>query len=145
MPKITTLQDNIRRLNKRLKLLPTVAESVVFAVIDKESELLEDFNKKQLRQGLRSDGSEITPYYRNILYKGRIKPVDLRNTGAFYESITVTVLDNSVEYNATDSKTEELQAKYGTKILGLSSENKRLFFKRMIPIINKDILDYLKS
>jgi hypothetical protein len=106
--------------------------------------LLEDLNKKQLRKGLRSDDTEINPYYRNIAYKGRLKPVDLRNTGAFYESITVTVLDNSLEYDATNSKTVELQTKYGTKILGLSQGNKKIFFDRMIPIINKDLLNYLK-
>jgi hypothetical protein len=145
MPKTTTFQTRIQQLRKRLIQLPTVAESAVLEVMDKESDLLEDLNKKQLRAGLRSDDSEITPYYRNISYKGRRKPVDLRNTGAFYASITVTVLDNSVEYDATNSKTAELQAKYGKKILGLSEGNKKLFFQRMIPNINKILLDYLTS
>jgi hypothetical protein len=145
MPKITTFQSQIQRLNKRLALLPSVAESAVLEVMDKQSELLEDLNKKQLRKGLRSDDSEITPYYRNISYKGRRKPVDLKQTGAFYESITVTVTDNSVIYDATNNKTETLQAKYGIKILGLSEDNKKLFFQRMKPNINKILLNYLTS
>jgi hypothetical protein len=145
MPKTTTFQSQIQRLQKRLALLPSVAESAVLEVMDKESELLEDLNKKQLRKGLRSDNSEITPYYRNISYKGRRKPVDLKQTGAFYESITVTVTDNSVVYDATNNKTETLQAKYGVKILGLSEDNKRLFFQRMTPNINKILLNYLIS
>lgn len=145
MPKKSTFQISLQRLSKRLLQLPTVAESAVFEVIDKNSELLEDFNRKQLRKGLRSDDTEITPYYRNILYKGRLKPVDLRNTGAFYQSITVTVLDDSVEFDATNFKTTELQAKYGKKVLGLSENNKSLFFERMTPNINKILLNYLLS
>lgn len=145
MPKTTTFQTDIQRLQRRFQSLAVVAESTVFKVIDENSELLEDFNKKQLRKGLRSDDTEITPYYRNITYKGRLKPVDLRNTGAFYESITVTVQDNSVDFDATNNKTAELQTKYGEKILGLSENNKNVFFDRVKPNINKILFEYLKS
>lgn len=143
--KTTDFQKYLRNLQKKTKLLPSVAESTVLDVIDKNSRVLEDFNRKQLRQGIRADGTEIKPYYRNILYKGRLRPVDLRRTGDFYRSIDVEVTDDTVEITATDRKTEQLQAKYGKLILGLTVDNKRLFIDRTKPEINQRIYTWLQK
>jgi hypothetical protein len=70
--------------------------------------------------------------------------VDLRNTGAFYQSITVEVTDDTVEIDAKDSKTEKLQTKYGKLILGLTIDNKRLFLQRMTPQINERLHTWLQ-
>ncbi len=141
---ITTFQKYLQAFGQKIKILPNVAEATVLDVIDSNSTILENLNRKQLRQGIRSDGTEIKPYYRNILYKGRLRPVDLRNTGAFYQSITVEVTDDTVEIDAKDSKTEKLQAKYGKLILGLTIDNKRLFLQRMTLQINERLYTWLQ-
>jgi hypothetical protein len=141
---ITTFQKYLQTFGQKIKILPNVAEATVLDVIDSNSTILENLNRKQLREGIRADGTEIKPYYRNILYKGRLRPVDLRNTGAFYQSITVEVTDDTVEIDAKDSKTEKLQTKYGKLILGLTIDNKRLFLQRMTPQINERLHTWLQ-
>lgn len=143
--KQTSLQIALKKLQDKLKFLPAVAESTLFVEIDKNKELIASLNRKQLRAGLRADDTEIKPYYRNLIYKGKLRPVDLKNTGAFYDSIQVTVLDDGIEIDATDSKTQELQAKYGKKILGLSVDNKRLLLYRLIPNVNANLIKWLQK
>ncbi|WP_080057185.1 hypothetical protein [Spirosoma aerolatum] len=81
-----------------------------------------DFNRKQLDKGLRSDGSDLGQYS-SIKYKGRLRPVDLDLTGAFRDSFQVDPETGGFIINATDSKTEKLQTKYGEDILGVPDQD----------------------
>lgn len=109
-------------------------------VIEENRPLLEDMNTFQLRRGIRADGSDITPFYTPFTVqikqeKGQQSDrVTLRDTGDFWESITAKAFGNTLEFTATDPKTEELQEKYGENIIGLTAENKSYF-----------VQEYLKS
>lgn len=49
--------------------------------------------------------------------------VTLRDTGDFYRSFYVSTNGKSFKIHAKDWKTEDLEAKYGSQIFGLSDEN----------------------
>lgn len=85
-----------------------------------------NYNKGQLAKGIKRDGKLITPFYASIFYKGRIAPVDLKNTGAFYRSFKVSIIDSKdvfIHIFATDAKTPKLEFKYSEKIFGLTESN----------------------
>lgn len=125
--------ERLERLTKKLKRLKPSIETFTREVIEDNRPLLEDFNALQLDQGLKADGSDITPEYHPFtvaIKKAKGQPYDrvtLKDTGAFYESIRIKTTRNELTYEATDSKTEDLQEKYGDAILGLSDEDKTEF------------------
>lgn len=124
---LAALALNLAALNREL-ILQFARE-----VIEENRPLLEDMNALQLKEGLRSDGSDITPFYTPFtiqLKQEKGQPTDrvtLYDTGAFWEGIHAQVSGNILEFIGTDSKTAELEEKYGEKILGLSEDNKSEF------------------
>ena len=91
--------------------------------VEQNKSFVLDLNRKQLRSGVRSDDTEVTPYYANLQYKGRRAPVDLLLTGAFYGSFKIKIGDTGFEIFATDAKDMKLRNKYGQEILGLGSSS----------------------
>jgi hypothetical protein len=84
---------------------------------------ISDLNTEQMNKGIKGDGSEIGQYA-NIGYKGRLKPVDLYDTGSFHDKVYVELYDDVFEMNSRDVKTEKLIERWGEKILDLTTENK---------------------
>ena len=113
--------------------------AIVQSLVILEQEFAKDLNRSQLIDGQNIDGSEVLNrkgegYTRFTVSVKKSKNqisdrVTLRDTGDFYKSFTVKANANSFVINATDSKTNKLQKKYGDKILGLSDENKALYGK----------------
>jgi hypothetical protein len=107
-----------------------ITEEVRESIIETSDEITE-LNRGQMFIGKRSDGSEITPTYSDLtieLKEQKGQPSDrvtLKDTGAFWDSLTVDVNSDSFTIDATDSKTEKLSKKYGDKIFGLTAESKR--------------------
>jgi hypothetical protein len=110
-------------------------------------DLMLDENRRQLEDSLRPDGSDIMPEYGEVYaeYKGFVKP-DLRDTGAFYESLTLEHNEESVWVTSTDWKwlypipptwlphhgvDESLQERYG-EVLGVSKE---FVSSAMVPLV----------
>ena len=106
-----------------------------------------DENRRQLEEKKRPDGSDIMPYYGQVYaeYKGFVKP-DLRDTGAFYESLTLEHDGESVWVTSTDWKwlypipptwlphpdgDESLHERYGN-VLGVSKE---FVSSTMVPLV----------
>ena len=105
---------------------------------------IEDYQKEQFDSGERSDFSVIEPDYTirtKIIKQGKGQPIDrvtLKDTGAFYKSITADVLSDEVQIYATDRKTKKLVDKYdeGGKLFGLNNESlKSLADETLIPYI----------
>jgi len=119
-----TLHEMQRRLDK-FEILQEVR-----LTIEETAETIADFNRKQLFAGKRSTGTDIKPEYAafTILIKDQKgQPTDrvtLKDTGEFYEDIEVDVNSETFELISTNEKTEDLKAKYGQRILGLSDNNK---------------------
>ncbi|OJW78439.1 hypothetical protein [Spirosoma sp. 48-14] len=130
-----------------LRITPDMLNRVLSDVIAANAVLIADLNRKQLAAGIRADNSAISPYYRPDTVqikrdKGqRTDRVTLHDTGDFYESIFTAVFDQAFDLEATDPKTEELKAKYGDDILGLTPENRAV----LIEVIKPQFIDLLKK
>ncbi len=88
-----------------------------FAIVEGETLLL-DLATDQLDRGTDQEGSNLGTYA-NIAYKGRLRPVDLKDTGAFRRSFDLKNRGKVLSVTASDEKTDKLQDKYGDDILGL--------------------------
>lgn len=108
-----------------------------------------DLNRKQLAEGKRSDGSNITPEYKTITkilksdlsgLAGVIDHVTLYSKGDLHKSITADIYSEKLVLDATDSKTPELLEKYG-EWLGLTEESlvilRKEFLPRYVKALNK--------
>ncbi|MDR0714924.1 MAG: hypothetical protein LBF89_11810 [Bacteroidales bacterium] len=87
-------------------------------------------NQEQLSHGLRSDGEELYPDYRDKSYaamKHRKNPKpgegvpDLELTGSFYNKFYLDT--DKFTVSSHDAKTEKLVEKYGRSIFGLSDDS----------------------
>lgn len=120
----------VRNLLNRVRSF-NVIRAAGTAMKANETEILE-INKEQLQEGKNSD-NEPVGFYRSVgyaLYKNKRNPkagygtVDLKDTGDFYRSFTLTINGNVYTISATDSKMPELVSKYSPKIFGFMEENK---------------------
>jgi hypothetical protein len=117
-------------------------DGVITEVLTKKSNALADYNAYQLSEGLRSDGSQITPGYAplTVMLKqtksglaGVTDHVTLYDTGSFYEEMYSQVKGDEIEYGSKDSKADRLQARYdkssknGTgSIFGLTDKSREM-------------------
>jgi len=105
--------------------------------------------QEQMKSGLREDGKPIynvktgsytySPSYAKK--KGKSKPIDLYDTGAFQGDIFLHV-DDATKFvvDSADSKSGKLQENYGTKIFGLDEDNK----VSLKPIVQKNLAEDFK-
>jgi hypothetical protein len=113
---------------KALKSLPQVLERTVGEVVADNAYVLELDNLQQLEAGLDAEGQRIEPPYTGTtreIKKQKGQPTDrvtLKDKGDFYRGIVAKVRAQDVGLEGTDSKTQELQEKYGQNIIGLSDE-----------------------
>ncbi len=111
-----------------LKKLPVTLSATVVEVVRDNAYVLELDNQEQLQEGLDASNRDITPEYTFFTIEEKEQkgqPTDrvtLRDSGDFYRGIVARVRGEAVEMVGTDSKTPELQQKYGTAVLGLSDE-----------------------
>lgn len=98
-------------------------------VLQRHGNEIEALNKEQLSRGKRSDNSSL-PAYKKSYLKTRRKfgrptaPMDLNLKGDFYSKFFTNFLSNGVIVGSTDSKRGILEGRFGTKIHGLTDENK---------------------
>lgn len=95
-----------------------------------------------------SDGKKLKPYrsdeyanYKNSLnpFLGKGQP-DLKLTGSFYDKAYVEVNSTTIKFDSTDTKTVQLERKYGSKIFGLNKMNLAYFANQhVIPKIREEI------
>jgi hypothetical protein len=106
--------------------------------------------REQMMSGLREDGRPIynvksgsdtySPSYAKK--KGKSKPIDLYNTGAFQSNIFLHS-DNADKFvvDSADSKSAKLQENYSTRIFGLDQDNK----VQLIPIVRQYLVEELQK
>lgn len=110
-------------------------------IASKEQDVLDLNRDEQLYQGVRADGSAITPPYKPITVqiKQRLgQPTDrvtLRDTGDFYDSFEIEFNQDDFQIVATDRKTAGLQSKY-KNILGLNDSS----IEQVIQIVKPRLL-----
>lgn len=92
--------------------------SAIDYAVGQNKEQLEDLNTLQLDEGSDTEGKSLGNY-RNIAYKGRLNPVDLKDTGAFRKGLKVKSVKGVIEMDSTDKKTVKLAERYGDNIVGI--------------------------
>lgn len=97
--------------------------SIIGKILQERADtVIPDMVTEQLNKGSDSDGKDLG-VYKIFSYKNRFRPVDLKDTGDFHNSIKAIIKSDSIEIDATDQKRDLVQDKYGDAILGLSDEN----------------------
>lgn len=113
--------------------------NIKYLIVNSLIESREDYirlQREQMLAGIRVDSKPIfniktgkdtySPSYAK--YKGKSKPIDLYNTGAFQGDIFLSVDDVTIfTVDSADSKSGMLQENYGTQIFGLDDDNKYKF------------------
>ena len=105
-------------------------DSVILDLVKEYDDFVLGLNQAQLYDdGIRNDGSKITPPYAQLTLQIKRKkgqPTDrvtLKDTGDFYDSFYIELGSNSFLINARDSKTIDLKQKYEDEILGLTEKS----------------------
>lgn len=99
-------------------------------IIENTSQELITLNQDQLYYlGKDSEGNDLKPYsFLTEFYKReKNQPFDrttLKDTGAFYRGWNIKTSDNLFTFDSTDPKTPMLEEKYGSKIFGLTADDK---------------------
>ncbi|WP_293916539.1 MULTISPECIES: hypothetical protein [unclassified Sphingobacterium] len=83
---------------------------------------ISDYNREQLESGMDSELRDLG-IYKDFNYKNRWRPVDLKLTGDFHNSIKPKFGSKDFEITSNDQKADMLQDKYGDDILGLTLED----------------------
>ena len=116
---------------KRFQSIDLKAE--ISNIIDRTSQDLIQLNQSQLfDKGVNADNEELQPYtFLTEFYKReKGQPFDrttLKDTGAFYAGFNIKTSDQFIIFDSTDSKTSDLEQKYGNRIFGLTPENKTAY------------------
>lgn len=102
-------------------------------IIDRTEQDLIQLNQSQLfDKGINADNEELQPYtfLTEFFKREKGQPFDrttLKDTGAFYTGFNIKTSDQFIIFDSTDSKTSDLEQKYGNRIFGLTPENKTVY------------------
>lgn len=108
-------------------------ESIDYSANNNKEELLDE-NTAMLDKGTDTKGNDLG-IYKDISYKGRLRPVDLKDTGDFRRSFDIVAKDGTIDVIASDYKTGRLQDKYGDDILGVPLNDDVLYGILLFDII----------
>lgn len=126
--------DRLRAFN----VIQTIGEAAI-----QVGDVAVELNQDQMYAGLRSDGSEISPFYRPLtitIKKALGQPTDrvtLRNNGNFYNMMYFYVQQDKFGIDSRDSKATDLKTKYKETIFGLTKPNTMTFAQAVQPIYNR--------
>jgi len=143
MTGLNTILNGLKFLKRNLNDL------IQDAVIETQDSAV-DFNRKQLRKGIDSNGNEIRPSYRSPFYarlkqnRGSQAPAgtpDLKVSGDYYKQLKAKVSKTKLEIVNSGSKDyfKKLDEKYSTN-KGLNEKSQMEYVRRFIvPRIKEDI------
>ncbi len=135
-----------KREMKRMLLgnIPNIdIRQVVRDAVKVHSEEIIKLNQEQLKRGLKYTRSSLGRY-KNLKYKNRLTPVDLKLKGKFYEKFYLKATLEKYEINAYKYPVGRwdlvflLKRKYGNTIFGLLPEYKEYTGKLILPNMKKD-------
>jgi hypothetical protein len=123
-----------------------IQEAAELALIDARPDFLTR-QREQLLQGLRNDDKAIynvitgsDEYSESYAKrKGKSKPIDLYNTGAWSKGIGVDVRKDELYIFSEDQKDAKLEKNYSPQILGLGTKARETFIPRLKDIFVQNI------
>jgi len=134
---------------KKLEFVQNNMSAEVASIINRNKEKILDLNRdKQLfDKGIDSDGQLLKAYSPvTVLFKKQEgKPYNrttLFDTGSFTNKFDLLNQNNTLRIFSTDSKSSDLQDKYGTNIFGLTKENQDIY---NYEIIKPELLIFLNK
>lgn len=116
--------------------------------IDSQAPEMEEMNRRQLDQGLKSDGTRLPAYaprtkkIKAILGQ-QTAPMNLRDTGSFQDHIKAKKYGKFLELQSDDVKEGKLVETYGEAILGLTEENEARIGEAALEEVNKELKNFL--
>lgn len=153
---IKSIADKFRALNTDKIIDESLAET---------KEAFIKANKKQLLEGKRSDGNDITPSYLDDPYfktresaqrysdwKDRITPNPKRKSGTpnlfikgpFHNSIDVSFNRDTISFDASFHAANAIEDKYTSKIFGLGGDIKKDYLNNdLSPVIQEKISTFV--
>jgi len=131
------MQDEVEDLIRKLQKIKQ--RDFPYEYVRDNKDFVTELNKQQLRQGIKSDGAEVTPYYKNFNYKRRTSPVDLYKQGDFYRSFRIVLADDGFYIEARDSKTDWLLKKYGAEVLGINFKSLKILRTTFYLYLQKEL------
>ncbi len=136
MGKLATIQNRLRYAK---------LDRVVLEIIrDRQAQVI-DLNLLQLDAGTDAYGKPLDPPYRSAKYadfKLTLNPkgvVDLKLTGDFWDGFFVVADQYPVTFGSKDSKSAELEAKYGKEIFGLDAKSMDSLKEIILPDLQEHI------
>jgi hypothetical protein len=133
------------------------AWKILYPIINKHLDLIVKLNKDQLRRGETAEGYATPSHSKSPMseiyvdskiergvYDESIYPrMNFYNTGDFYKwfKAKVTLLD--IEIDSFDSKTKEIESKYGNDLLGLTDQSIGILVDNIIDEFQEDSFNYL--
>lgn len=124
---MTILTDLVKKLQRLKSNQNTIIKEAVLRNQDK----IEAVQANQMQEGRNAEGLEIG-VLRNPAYARRKKSsggraplgiVDLKNTGAFQKGIVAQPIQGGLTITSRDSKTPDLEEKYGEEIFGFDAKS----------------------
>ena len=112
----------------------------LISAIEKNEEKILDLNRQQLDRGLDAKGEDLGEY-KNINYKGRRRPIDLKLTGSFRDKMNLQVTKKDTEVFSQDQKYEKLKKFRGKDPLGVAQP----YISNMEDIIEEDFVKGYQS
>jgi len=91
------------------------------AILENKESILR-LNDKQLDKGIDAKGDDLGQY-KNFKYKGRFRPVDLKQTNEFRSEEDIVVDDRNMLFVDPNWKTDQLMNRYGEDIIGLTDDS----------------------
>lgn len=125
--------------------------NIVEESIEETTDDLISENKKQLLAGFDSQGNRLQRYQSNkyARVKNEYNPLpglgnpDLNLTGSFFSGFEANVSGNTITELSTDSKSPELEQKYGSQIFGVGGEYQNNYLQESLgPQIRQNLTDF---
>jgi hypothetical protein len=113
-------------------------EADILTMVEGHKETAIDMNTGQLMKGRDAQDKPVDPPYASAAYanfKLYLNPagvVDLYLTGDFHAAWVMRTNQFPILFSSTDYKTDELRAKYGEEIFGLSKSNAKDFLQNYV-------------
>ena len=104
-----------------------------------------DLNRAQMDEGINALGQQIKPQYTKLTkflkqQKGqRWDVVTLHDTGEFQSKMFLKLSGNKFSIDSSDSKTADLEKKYGNGVFGLGKDSKQVAWHSILhsPIVRR--------
>lgn len=152
---MTTIRGFLKNSKQALNSLDSDVETAIKII---ESQLLDLNREDQLFEGIGTDGKIIGRYSKATqeLSQGRSgigfpkdagQPFNFYDTGGVFKGFGYRFKNgDKLELFSTDSKMPELEAKYGKKIIGLTSENQQKFnYELLLPVLREFIKRHYRA